>query len=344
MANKKVTKKKATPTKTNKKAAKKTTTTKKKVTKKKVEKKKVTKKVEKKTVKKATAKKVSKKTTKKETKKTSKKVKKKVTKKATAKEVLKKDVIVEEPSKKKSVTKKSSPKKAASSKKKEEEVEKTPSKKSSRDFEDFEEEEFLETASEDLGDDEDFDDDDFSYENDGGPRKYTEESQDDEDFNFFQAKKSVSFDEARSEIAEEVVGLAEEYDLRDILDTVRGVGFFTLKSDDCIESTCDNPSIIHGHCRFHYIKNWKEIKRKEAILKEGELQNFIEDLLGKYPVSFLEKILEDFASEKSFFKALKGLNIDLTDADLEYENRDGDIDDQDIAYETKDLNRPHFDE
>ena len=39
----------------------------------------------------------------------------------------------------------------------------------------------------------------------------------------------------------------------------------------CREVACEGLGTTAGYCRLHYIKNWRKIKRKEVILKEGKL-------------------------------------------------------------------------
>jgi len=88
-----------------------------------------------------------------------------------------------------------------------------------------------------------------------------------------------------------------------------------------------------GYCRYHYIKNWKAIRKKSAILKEGKLQQFVEELISKYPAKYIEAIMKDLGGEKDFYQALKDLNIDANYQDDEA-GSDLDIDD-DIAVETR---------
>ena len=118
--------------------------------------------------------------------------------------------------------------------------------------------------------------------------------------------------------------------------------FFLSDNDECIEKSCDNIATTSGFCRFHYIKNWKEVKRKQSILNEGKLQDYIEDLVAKYPLHHIEQILSDLVDEKTFFGILKEMNIEV-DGELDnFDELEGD-DDQDIAYETK-TNPKSFDE
>ena len=100
--------------------------------------------------------------------------------------------------------------------------------------------------------------------------------------------------------------------------------FFATEGDECWEKTCDNPATTLGHCRFHYIKHWKEIKEKEKALGDGRLIALIQDLVDKYPAKYLETVLADLQDDKSFYIALKELNIDTDFGD--FEDMDGDDD------------------
>ena len=148
--------------------------------------------------------------------------------------------------------------------------------------------------------------------------------------------------EIKENLAEEVISLSEEHSLNDIFESLKTMDFFSSDTDDCIEKNCDNPAATLGYCRYHYIKNWKEIKRKQSILAEGKLQLFIEDLVNKYPLKYLEGILSDLADEKTFFGVLKEMNIESDSDDIYDEDSEDLDDDQDIAYETKATVKPSF--
>ncbi len=96
----------------------------------------------------------------------------------------------------------------------------------------------------------------------------------------------------------------------------------------CREVACEGLSTTAGYCRLHYIKNWKKIKRKELILKEGKLNQYIEELVVKYPDKYIEAIRQDLASDKDFAKVIYDLDLDesVDDFDVEGENADALID------------------
>ena len=78
----------------------------------------------------------------------------------------------------------------------------------------------------------------------------------------------------------------------------------------CREPGCDLDFSMSGYCRMHYIKNWRKIKRKEAILASGQLNNYVEELVNKYPDKYLEVIRQDLASEKDWAKVVVDLELE----------------------------------
>lgn len=78
----------------------------------------------------------------------------------------------------------------------------------------------------------------------------------------------------------------------------------------CREPGCEHELLLSGFCRLHYIKNWRKIKRKEAILASGQLNNYVEELVNKYPDKYLDVIRQDLASEKDWAKVVVDLDLD----------------------------------
>jgi uncharacterized protein YihD (DUF1040 family) len=102
-----------------------------------------------------------------------------------------------------------------------------------------------------------------------------------------------------------------------------------ISADDmCREVACESLMTSGGYCRLHYIKNWKKIKRKEVILKEGKLNQYIEELIAKYPDKYIEAIRQDLADDKAFAKVIYDLDLDesVDDFEAEGENLDAVID------------------
>lgn len=96
----------------------------------------------------------------------------------------------------------------------------------------------------------------------------------------------------------------------------------------CREVACEALSTSGGYCRLHYIKNWKKIKRKELILKEGKLNQYIEELVAKYPDKYIEAIRQDLAEDKAFAKVIYDLDLDesVDEFDVEGEGLEAVID------------------
>jgi hypothetical protein len=87
----------------------------------------------------------------------------------------------------------------------------------------------------------------------------------------------------------------------------------------CREVACEGLATSAGYCRLHYIKNWKKIKRKEVILREKKLNQYIEELVAKYPDKYIEAIRQDLANDKDFAKVIYDLDLDegMDDFDVE---------------------------
>jgi len=81
----------------------------------------------------------------------------------------------------------------------------------------------------------------------------------------------------------------------------------------CREPGCDHEFSLSGYCRLHYIKNWRKIKRKEAIIASGQLNNYVEELVNKYPDKYLEVIRQDLASEKDWAKVVIDLELESSE-------------------------------
>lgn len=78
----------------------------------------------------------------------------------------------------------------------------------------------------------------------------------------------------------------------------------------CREVACESLQTSGGYCRLHYIKNWKKIQRKAIILREKKLNQYIEELVAKYPDKYIEAIRQDLADDKAFAKVIYDLDLD----------------------------------
>ncbi|MCB9091872.1 MAG: hypothetical protein H6620_04880 [Halobacteriovoraceae bacterium] len=148
------------------------------------------------------------------------------------------------------------------------------------------------------------------------------------------AKKEL--DDLEQTIQDKILDLREYFSWKDIEDAIHSLELFIPDNDDCLEPGCDNLRTTGMYCRFHYIKNWKDINMKREILKEGKLQDYIEELVSKYPVPYIQSLIEDLSDSREFNKVLVELNI--TDSDIEYEDYDGSEDgEDDLDMETRDF-------
>ncbi|MBL7716179.1 MAG: hypothetical protein JNL01_12010 [Bdellovibrionales bacterium] len=100
---------------------------------------------------------------------------------------------------------------------------------------------------------------------------------------------------------------------------------------NCREMACDGASTTAGYCRMHYIKNWKKIKQKEQILREGKLEGFIAELVAKYPDKYLEAIRNDLAVDREFLKVVADLELDES-ASEDFESADSENADESLDH------------
>ena len=77
-----------------------------------------------------------------------------------------------------------------------------------------------------------------------------------------------------------------------------------------------------------FIKNWKKIQRKAIILREKKLNQYIEELVLKYPDKYIEAIRQDLENDKDFAKVIHDLDLDesVDEYDAEGEADEGLID------------------
>jgi hypothetical protein len=156
--------------------------------------------------------------------------------------------------------------------------------------------------------------------------------------------KSGLDDDIKENLAEEILALAEDFSIDEVFASIRSMELFKVETDECVVRGCDNPSTTSGYCRYHYIKLWKDVKKKELILSEGRLAKIIEELVRKYPMKYIETIIHDLADDKAFNHVLKDLDIETDENEIDaFDDEEALDDDQDIAFETK-VVKPSFDD
>lgn len=173
----------------------------------------------------------------------------------------------------------------------------------------------------------------------GGKKAYEEDVQ----IDLFPAKTGKKYNNAaladlETSIADEIAQLREHFNWKDIAEAIGTMDFFIdAKNDECIEKGCDNIRTTQSYCRLHYLRNWKTVQKKRDILKEGKLQEYIEELISKYPPKYIEALLSDLSDDKEFYRVLNELNItsEFDFEEDEFENAvDDDDADDDIGIET----------
>jgi hypothetical protein len=159
----------------------------------------------------------------------------------------------------------------------------------------------------------------------------------------FQSKPSKKYNnqvlaDLEANVADEIAQLREHFNWKDIAEAIGTMDFFIdPKNDECIEKGCDNIRTTQSYCRLHYLRNWKTVQKKRDILKEGKLQEYIEELISKYPPKYIEALLSDLSDDKEFYRVLNELNItsEFDFEEDEFENAvDDDDADDDIGIET----------
>ncbi len=140
----------------------------------------------------------------------------------------------------------------------------------------------------------------------------------------------------KNALADKLSTVSENYSLPEIFASINRMDFFSGESDECLVKGCDNLATTAGHCRLHYIRDWNDIKRKQEILQDGKLQIYIEDLVTKYPLKFINEIVKDLMDDRSFYKVLKELNVEDVGSFDECDEELMD-DDQDIPFRSENL-------
>ena len=209
----------------------------------------------------------------------------------------------------------------------------------------FGEDEVPETRSTRKVEDDDFDEFEEDYKKSkatkkSGKKEYEDESLHIEAFSPKASKKykNSALSELEVGVAEEIAQLREHFNWKDIAEAIGTMDFFIdPKNDECIEKGCDNIRTTQSYCRLHYLRNWKTVQKKRDILKEGKLQEYIEELISKYPPKYIESLISDLSDDKEFYRVLNELNItsEFDFEEDEFENAvDDDDSDDDIGIET----------
>ncbi|MFA7614385.1 MAG: hypothetical protein WCY48_09120, partial [Candidatus Caldatribacteriota bacterium] len=206
------------------------------------------------------------------------------------------------------------------------------------------EEQMTRSSKKSEEEDDDFDEFEEEYKKSKAQKKSGKKAyEEDEEIDLFETRPSKKYSnrdlsELEGKIADEITDLREHFQWKEIAEAIGTLDFFMdPKNDECIEKGCDNIRATQSYCRLHYLKNWKNIQKKREILKEGKLQEYIEELISKYPPKFIEALLSDLSDDKEFYKVLNELNIT---SEFDYEEDefdspvDDDTDDDELGIET----------
>ncbi len=93
----------------------------------------------------------------------------------------------------------------------------------------------------------------------------------------------------------------------------------------CKEKGCNDAATTSGFCRFHYLKQWKQIKDAEKSAGAKRLNRYIERVLKENPNDYLDVIKRDLGKpdfEDSVVRALdfgEGASAQVEESDDENE-------------------------
>lgn len=105
----------------------------------------------------------------------------------------------------------------------------------------------------------------------------------------------------------------------------------------CKVKDCDQPGLVDGYCRYHYMVLWKKIQVRRRILSDGTLERYVEELANNLPDKYLELIKKDLSSERNFTAVIR--EYDFFEAQENLEDEDQDIGSTDVDIdEVNDIN------
>lgn len=66
----------------------------------------------------------------------------------------------------------------------------------------------------------------------------------------------------------------------------------------CKEEGCHNAQTTGGYCRYHYLRNWKAVKKEEHEKAAKRLNRYISSVCKKNPKKYLEQIKDNINTGK----------------------------------------------
>lgn len=82
----------------------------------------------------------------------------------------------------------------------------------------------------------------------------------------------------------------------------------------CKQEGCSNAATTEGYCRFHYLKNWKEIKDHQKKKAVKSLNNYIDHVMKEHPAEYMDVIREDLRNADQFHR--KADNFSFRDDEI----------------------------
>lgn len=68
----------------------------------------------------------------------------------------------------------------------------------------------------------------------------------------------------------------------------------------CKEKECDNEQTTSGYCRYHYLRNWRQVKEKQQKQSVKALNQYIDHICSKHPENYVAAVKRDLASPEFF--------------------------------------------
>lgn len=85
----------------------------------------------------------------------------------------------------------------------------------------------------------------------------------------------------------------------------------------CKEKSCHNQQTTAGYCRYHYLKNWKNIKFRQKKQSVQALNRYIDHICTKNPDNYVAAVKRDLANPEFFSKQAENFLFDDDSAFLE---------------------------
>jgi len=95
--------------------------------------------------------------------------------------------------------------------------------------------------------------------------------------------------------------------------------FDITKRSLCRVIGCILPATTLGYSRNCYIKYWKQIKKREEILKQGGLTHYIQEIMDKSPEKVMLAIRQDLLHDEAYAQMIRELDLYGGVDELEHE-------------------------